>query len=146
MKELNEKQKLFCAEYLKDFNATKAAIRAGYAKDAARQQGQRLLTKAVIQQEVAKGVKERSDKVKIDAEWVLYQAARVFHRCMQEEAVVDREGNPCGEYKFEHAGANKALDIIAKHVDVGAYRDQKMELSGIIGVSKIKREIVKKDA
>lgn len=35
-------------EYLKDFNATKAAIRAGYAEHTARQQGSRLLTKADI--------------------------------------------------------------------------------------------------
>jgi phage terminase small subunit len=41
---LSDKQELFCREYLKDFNATQAAIRAGYSPDSARQQASRMLT------------------------------------------------------------------------------------------------------
>ena len=33
---LNEKQKQFCEEFIIDFNATQAAIRAGYSKNTAR--------------------------------------------------------------------------------------------------------------
>jgi hypothetical protein len=33
--ELNEKQKLFCIEYLKDFNGTRAAIAAGFSENSA---------------------------------------------------------------------------------------------------------------
>ena len=46
------KQKAFIAEYLKDFNATQAAIRAGYSKHTARSQGQRLLTNVDISNEI----------------------------------------------------------------------------------------------
>lgn len=42
----------FCYEYCIDYNATQAAIRAGYSKKTARSQGQRLLTKADIQQKI----------------------------------------------------------------------------------------------
>ena len=35
MSELTAKQKQFCIEYLKDFNGTQSAIRAGYSKDTA---------------------------------------------------------------------------------------------------------------
>lgn len=51
--ELTPKQKLFCQEYLKDFNATQAAIRAGYSKKTARSQGQRLLTNVDVQTYIA---------------------------------------------------------------------------------------------
>ncbi len=34
---LTEKQKFFCREYLRDFNATQAAVRAGYSKKTAKQ-------------------------------------------------------------------------------------------------------------
>ena len=34
---LTDKQKIFCKEYIKDFNATRAAIAAGYSKKGARQ-------------------------------------------------------------------------------------------------------------
>lgn len=42
--ELTEKQKLFCEIYVKNFNATQAAIKAGYSPNCARQEGYRQLT------------------------------------------------------------------------------------------------------
>lgn len=42
------KQELFCYEYLIDFNATKAAIRAGYSEKSAYSQGHDLLKKPEI--------------------------------------------------------------------------------------------------
>ncbi|QAS52819.1 terminase small subunit [Halobacillus litoralis] len=41
--ELTDKQRLFCMHYVKSFNATMAAIKAGYGKDTAHVQGSRLL-------------------------------------------------------------------------------------------------------
>lgn len=70
-KELNEKQKMFCKEYIVDFNATQAAIRAGYSKRTARSQACEHLTKPNIQQEISKLIKERSDKVEFDARQLL---------------------------------------------------------------------------
>lgn len=45
---INEKQKRFCEEYLKDFNGAQAAIRAGYSKESAKEQASRLLTNANV--------------------------------------------------------------------------------------------------
>lgn len=45
---LTPKAKLFVREYLKDFNATQAAIRAGYSPATARAQGSRMLTNVNI--------------------------------------------------------------------------------------------------
>ena len=45
---MGEKQKKFCDEYLKDRNATQAAIRAGYSKKTARSIGSENLTKPDI--------------------------------------------------------------------------------------------------
>lgn len=42
---LSEKQKRFCDEYLVDYNATQAAIRAGYSPTSAKQIGQNNMTK-----------------------------------------------------------------------------------------------------
>jgi phage terminase small subunit len=68
---------------------------------------------------------EIAQEAKIDAAWVLNAARKVYDRCMQEEAVTDRDGSPTGEYKFEHSGANAALGIIGKHIDVQAFLDKK---------------------
>ncbi|MDX8348559.1 terminase small subunit [Cognatiyoonia sp. IB215446] len=43
---LNAKQAQFAREYIIDFNATQAAIRAGYSKKTAGPQGARLLSNA----------------------------------------------------------------------------------------------------
>lgn len=49
---LTAKQQAFISEYLKDFNGTQAAIRAGYSESGARQEGHRLLTNADIRREI----------------------------------------------------------------------------------------------
>ncbi len=61
---LSPKQERFVAEYLKDQNATQAAIRAGYSKKTAAQQGSRLLMNV----EVSKAVGKRQQRVAKKAE------------------------------------------------------------------------------
>lgn len=51
---LTDKQQAFCREYIKDFNATQAAIRAGYSKKTAYSQGQRLLKNVVVKVEIGR--------------------------------------------------------------------------------------------
>lgn len=117
---LTNKQEMFCAEYLIDLNATQAAIRAGYSEKTAKDIGCENLAKPNIQAKLAVLMKERSEKTKIDAAWVLTQAAKVHQMCMQAEPVFVG-GEPTGEYKFDSSGANKSLEIIGKHVDVQAF-------------------------
>ena len=72
---LNDQQQLFVLEYLVDFNATKAAIRAGYSKRSAGSIGHELLKKPEIQSAVSEAVKERTERTQIDADWVLRRLA-----------------------------------------------------------------------
>lgn len=53
-----DKQMAFINEYFIDFNATQAAIRAGYSEKTARSQGQRLLTNVDISEEIKNRIKE----------------------------------------------------------------------------------------
>ncbi len=50
---LTDRQLAFATEYIKDFNGTNAAIRAGYRKSGARVTASRLLTKSNIQRKIA---------------------------------------------------------------------------------------------
>lgn len=56
---MNNRQQLFCEEYLKDMNATQAAIRAGYSEKTAYSQGQRLLKNV----EIKNRLKEIREKI-----------------------------------------------------------------------------------
>lgn len=59
---LTEKQKLFCLFYVKNFNATQAAIKSGYSKNTAAEMGYENLTKPQIRDEVEriKNIKRQS--------------------------------------------------------------------------------------
>jgi phage terminase small subunit len=85
---LNDRQELFVNEYLKCFNATKAAKAAGYSEDTAYSQGHRLLKNA----EVASRVRERLNQSAMEADEVLYHLASIARGDVSE--VVDDNGNP----------------------------------------------------
>lgn len=51
---ISPKRAAFVREYVKDFNATAAALRAGYSARTAKSQGARLLTFVDIQSEIAR--------------------------------------------------------------------------------------------
>lgn len=68
---LTLKQKRFCQEYPIDFNATKAAERAGYSKHTAYSIGQRLLKKVEIQNEIKKIVQRVTEKTEIKVEEIV---------------------------------------------------------------------------
>ena len=128
MSELTAKQEFFCQEFLIDLNATQAAIRAGYSEASAGTISNENMQKPAILERIAELKAERSKKLAIDAQWVLQQAVKVHERCMQSEPVTERVDGieqETGEYRFEHSGANKALEIIGKHVDVQAFLDKK---------------------
>ncbi|WP_318372819.1 terminase small subunit [Enterobacter sp.] len=70
---LTAQQRLFVAEYLKDSNATQAAIRAGYSKKTANEQGARLLAKVSVAQAIAQQQKASIERTLGSADEVLAQ-------------------------------------------------------------------------
>ncbi|MHA1225218.1 MAG: terminase small subunit [Candidatus Hodarchaeales archaeon] len=74
---LSPKQKRFCAEYLKDLNATQATIRAGYSKNvkSARLTGHRMLTNDKVQREIQRLIKKREKRTEITQDMVLQELA-----------------------------------------------------------------------
>lgn len=117
-KNLAPKEQRFCEEYLIDMNATQAYIRAGYAQKSARQLASRLLSKDYIQEEIARLKAERSERTKLDADYVLKSAGELHEICMAKKQIenLEKEG-----YVFNVAGAAKALELIGRHVGVRAF-------------------------
>ena len=113
---LNEKQKQFCEEYIIDLNGTQAAIRAGYSVKTANEQAAQLLAKLSIQEYICELKNKRSERVRYSQDELMRDILEVKNRCMQANPVIDKEGNETGIWKFDSNGANKALDMLAKHV------------------------------
>jgi len=74
---MEAKQKRFVEEYLIDLNATQAAIRAGYSKKTAKEQGCQLLTKLNIQQAIQKAMERRSKRTEITQDRILKELAMI---------------------------------------------------------------------
>ena len=113
---LTDKQTRFVQEFLLDLNATQAAIRAGYSPKTAQEQSSRLLSNVMVAEAIRQAQAARSERTQLKADWVLERLRDVVERCMQAEPVLDSEGNPTGVYKFSASGANKALELIGKHL------------------------------
>lgn len=116
MQPLTVKQKLFVEYYLVDRNATQAAIKAGYKSKAAASMGAENLRKPQIAEHIEKRMSEVAKKIGITQEKVLEALWSIAQRCLQAEPVLDREGNPTGEYKFDASGANKSLELVGRHL------------------------------
>jgi phage terminase small subunit len=76
-KKLTPKQQQFCIEYIIDFNATQAAIRAGYSKKTAKQQGSLLLTNIDIQAKVTELTQERQARAKKSGDDVIAELEHI---------------------------------------------------------------------
>ena len=72
-RKLNDKQQAFCREYLADFNASAAYIRAGYARKGAGQSAGRLLKNTEIQKIIGELVEKAKTKVELTVERVLQE-------------------------------------------------------------------------
>ena len=68
---LTDKQRRFIEEYLVDFNATQAAIRAGYSEDTARSIGSENLTKPDIASALAERAKSLTEEADVTTAMVI---------------------------------------------------------------------------
>ncbi len=97
-------------------NATKAAIRAGYEKTNADVTGPRMLGNVGVKARLNELIEKQSKRLEITADKVLQDIEDCRIRCMQGEPVLDHEGNPTGEWKFEAHAALKASELQGKYL------------------------------
>jgi phage terminase small subunit len=129
---LTGKQQRFVEEYLIDQNATQAAIRAGYSEKTAHATGHENLKKPEIAKALEKEQEARTERTRVDQDWVITRLMSIAERSMQAEKVTDRSGNPvlvqtqAGDvvpaYTFNAAGANKALELLGRNL--GMFTDK----------------------
>ena len=74
---INEKRKVFAAEYVKDWNATQAAIRAGYSMKTAYSQGQRLLKNVEVRAEIDRLSADIADQNDVEVKEIIVGLRRI---------------------------------------------------------------------
>ncbi len=108
-------------------NATAAAIRAGFSKKTAKQQGYKLLQRPEVQEAVAVAIQARSERTKADQDWIVERLVENVERAMQLVPMTDCEGKSTGEHVYQGNVANKALELLGRHE--GMFTDN-LKLSG----------------
>lgn len=127
--ELSPKQIRFATEFIADFNGTQAAIRAGYSRKAAWVTASRLLRNAKIIEFVNAALKKIEDDSWLNKQWVINRLRENHDKSVQAIAVLDNEGTPMGEYRYEPSAVNRSLELLGK--EIGMFRDR-VEHSGSI--------------
>lgn len=75
--ELTDKQRIFCDEYLIDFNATRAAIAAGYSKKTASVIGSETLAKPYVQDYLNKKREDISKRHNVTMDRIIQEYAHI---------------------------------------------------------------------
>lgn len=149
MAKLTDKQELFAREYLKDLNATQAAIRAGYSEKTANEQASRLLANVNVQTFVAELKATRVEQTGIDAAYVLRRLVEIDQMDVLDILLSNGELKPIKDWpktwrttlsgmdvteiagdtpsllkKIKWPDKVKNLELLGKHVDVQAFKEQ----------------------
>ena len=158
---LTPKQEMFCYEYLIDLNATQAAIRAGYSEKTAYNSGYENMSKREIQKRIEELKVERCERTKIDADYVLMRLVETDQLDVLDIVNSDMSFKPLSDWpkvwrqsisamdiaeisagentlsvvrKIKWPDKVKNMELLGKHVDVGAFKDR-LEVSGNLGLS-----------
>jgi phage terminase small subunit len=148
MNRLTPKQERFIQEYLIDLNASQAALRAGYRNGGS---GSQLIRKDHVSRAVEAAKEARANRMKVTADYVLENLKTVVERCLQHEPVekwnperrkrehvTDTSGNPL--YQFDSTGANRALELIGRHL--GLFKDKIEHSEKSWGLAEFIREAI----
>ena len=111
---LNDKQRAFVREYLKDRNGSQAAIRAGYAAAGAHVQASRLLTHPKIAAELAKAETKAMAKVELTVERTLQEIARIAFQDPRKLYREDGSQRPIHELDDDTAAAVASVEYGAE--------------------------------
>ena len=122
-RELTAKQLSFCLNYIKHFNASQAALDAGYSKINYGHIGWELLQKTTIQQRLQELTAKQAEKAELSVEWIIKELKQMYERCQSSLRTPGAI-----------AGATKQLELLGKHLAM--FSDKlivKHDLSDLLG-------------
>lgn len=111
---LDARQELFCQEYLKDLNATRAAERAGYSPNGLHKRVHRLMANEGIQARIQELMAERSKRVEIEADTIIRELAILGFSSVDHYHIDDNGNVTILDDAPEHA--IRAISSIKKRV------------------------------
>jgi len=148
---LNTKQRIFVNEYIVDFNATQAAIRAGYSENGAESKGSQLLSNVKVSAEVDKAIAKREKRVTVTQDDVIRELRMIAFGDIEDYIEWGPEGvilkgkedrgtgrlvskvsqTAKGQMHLELHSKTKALEMLGKHLGMYTDRHEVVSEAGI---------------
>lgn len=143
---LNAKQFEFVRLYVETLDPTKsymAVYRVEYKVASAN--ASRLLANAKIKKILDKVTREKLARLNISSDFIIDRCVEIHEKCMGNIPVLDRQGNPIGEYRIDSRGALEALKLLTKYKTISKDFAEKVDVehSGSITLESILESIDK---
>lgn len=122
----NPKHERYAQSMAAGKTATEAMADAGYADP---RNSTRLTKNEEIRSRIDELQEKAAEKALISRQWVIERLVTNVDRAMQVEEIKDNKGLGTGEFKYEGAVANKALELLGK--DIGMFKER-IEHSGTV--------------
>ena len=97
---LTAQQEQFCLEFIKDLNAVRAAIRAGYGEQHAKKNAWTIIRNPAVAARISELKADQTKRTKIEADDILRRLVRIAEKTEQE-----------GDYQ----AAIRSLELLGKH-------------------------------
>ena len=97
---LTAQQEQFCLEFIKDLNAVRAAIRAGYGEQHAKKNAWTIIRNPAVASRISDLKADQTKRTKIEADDILRRLVRIAEKTEQE-----------GDYQ----AAIRSLELLGKH-------------------------------
>jgi len=128
---LNDRQERFCREYLQDYNATQAAIRAGYSKKTAGSIGSENMKKPEILARVRKLQEEKRAALAVSMDMIVTEIVDTYRECRKTK---------------DAYGALKALGMLEEHIkEIPETKDEIYRIDPLIiadGFASVRRDML----
>lgn len=126
---LKPKEERFCLEYIRDYNQTQAAIRAGYPEKSAAKKGCLLMKDPRIRDRIRQLQKEQAERLMLTSDRVVIELLELVDICKAAKPVMEwdydnHEMTETGEYQIDSKGAVKALELLGRHLGMFDKQDQ----------------------
>ena len=125
MKDLTLQQKRIVTEYIKSLDGELSAQKAGYKSKDLKSIANNLLSNNFVINEIKTQLQKQISSLRVHRGYVIQKLLQIAEFSLEEEDILDKEGNPTGKKKLRDTSAGlKALESLCKYLGFNSKEDE----------------------
>lgn len=139
--DLTQQQQIFISEYIKTLDAENSLKKAGFKQKNLKDLANKLLSDEKIINEIKTQLKKQIFSLRVHKGYVVQKLLQIAEFSLEEEDILDKEGNPTGKRKLrDTSAALKALESLCKYLGFNSKDIQEGFSTRIITISNLDEE------